>query len=71
MSSPRSLAEIAELVGGKLEGDGSIFITGVGDLQGAGASEISFFAHPRYEAVRAKAIISLCLTWPSSPLAFS
>ena len=49
MSSPRSLAEIAELVGGKLEGDGTLAITGVADLQGAGPTEISFFAHPRYE----------------------
>ena len=49
MSSPRSLAEIAELIGGKLEGDGEIRISGVADLQGAGPSEISFLAHPRYE----------------------
>ena len=51
MSSPRSLAEIAELIGGNLEGDGEILISGVADLQGAGPSEISFLAHPRYEAV--------------------
>ena len=50
MSSPRSLAEIAELVGGTLEGEGKLSITGVADLQGAGPSEISFFAHPRYES---------------------
>ena len=50
MSSPRSLAEIADLVGGKLEGDASLVITGVADLQGAGPADLSFFAHPRYEA---------------------
>ena len=49
MSSPRSLAEIAALVGGKLEGDGTTVITGVADLEGAGPSDLSFFAHPRYE----------------------
>ena len=50
MSSPRSLAEIAELIGGKLEGNGSLQIQGVADLQGASPNELSFFAHPRYEA---------------------
>ncbi len=50
MSSPRSLTEIAELIGGKLEGNGSLQIHGVADLQGAGPTELSFFAHPRYEA---------------------
>ena len=50
MSSPRSLTEIAELIGGKLEGNGSLKIHGVADLQGAGPNELSFFAHPRYEA---------------------
>lgn len=34
MSSPRSLTEIAELIGGKLEGNGSLKIHGVADLQG-------------------------------------
>lgn len=67
MSSPRSLAEIAELVGGKLEGDGSIFITGVGDLQGAGASEISFFAHPRYEAAARQSKAAALLVGPQAP----
>ena len=67
MSSPRSLAEIAELVGGKLEGDGSVLITGVADLQGAGPSELSFFAHPRYEAAARQARAAALLVGPQAP----
>ena len=48
MSSPRSLGELAELVGGTCEGNSSVLIHGVADLEGAVPREISFFAHPRY-----------------------
>jgi UDP-3-O-[3-hydroxymyristoyl] glucosamine N-acyltransferase len=67
MSSPRSLAEIAELVGGKLEGDGALAITGVADLQGAGPTEISFFAHPRYEAAARQTLAGALLVGPQAP----
>ena len=67
MSSPRSLAEIAELVGGKLEGDGSVSITGVADLQGAGSSDLSFFSHPRYEAAARQTRAGALLVGPQAP----
>ena len=67
MSSPRSLAEIAELVGGKLEGDGAISISGVADLQGAGATDISFFAHPRYEAAARQTQAGALVVGPAAP----
>jgi len=67
MSSPRSLAEIAELVGGKLEGNGVISITGVADLQGAGPSELSFFAHPRYEGAARQTKAAALLVGPQAP----
>lgn len=54
MSSPRSLGELAEVVGGTCEGNSSVLIHGVADLEGAGPREISFFAHPRYEAAARK-----------------
>ena len=47
MSSTRSVGELAELVGGVVEGDATYLIRGVADLAGAGLEEISFFAHPR------------------------
>ena len=67
MSSPRSLAEIAELVGGTLEGDGTIQITGVADLQGAGSTDLSFFSHPRYEAVARQTRAGALLLGPQAP----
>lgn len=67
MSSARSLAEVAELVGGKLEGDGTVPITGVADLQGAGPTELSFFAHPRYEAAARLTQAAALLVGPQAP----
>ena len=67
MSSPRSLAEIAELVGGQLEGDGSAQISGVADLQGAGPSDLSFFSHPRYEAAARQTRAAALLVGPHAP----
>ena len=67
MSSPRSLAEIAELVGGKLEGDAALRISGVGDLQGAGPEDLSFFAHPRYEAAARQTKAAALLVGPQAP----
>ena len=67
MSSPRSLAEIAELVGGTLEGDGTIQITGVADLQGAGSTDLSFFSHPRYEAAARQTRAGALLLGPQAP----
>ena len=67
MSSPRSLAEIAELVGGKLEGDGTLRISGVADLQGAGPGDLAFFAHPRYEAVARQTKAAALLVGPQAP----
>jgi len=67
MSSPRSLAEIAELVGGTLEGERNQSVTGVADLQGAGPSEISFFAHPRYESAARQSQAAALLVGPQAP----
>lgn len=67
MSSPRSLAEIAELVGGKVEGDGDVSITGIADLQGAGPEDLSFFAHPRYEAAARQTQAAALLVGPQAP----
>jgi len=67
MSSPRSLAEIAELIGGKLEGDGGVRISGVADLQGAGPTEISFLAHPRYEAAARQTRAAALVVGPQAP----
>ncbi|NCY23211.1 UDP-3-O-(3-hydroxymyristoyl)glucosamine N-acyltransferase, partial [bacterium] len=52
-SDPWTNADLtaARLVGGVVEGDENHLIHGVADLAGAGSHEISFFVHPRYEAM--------------------
>jgi UDP-3-O-[3-hydroxymyristoyl] glucosamine N-acyltransferase len=56
-----SLAELAERVGGRVEGDGSLRIERVMPLEEAGPSDVSFFANRRYAAdfaaTRAGAVI--------------
>jgi len=43
-----SLAEIADLLEGELEGDSSINILGVAKIEDAGGGEISFISNPKY-----------------------
>ena len=45
-----TLAELAERLGCRLEGDGAATIVGVADLATAHADEVALFAHPRYKA---------------------
>lgn len=56
-----SLAELAERVGGRVEGDGSLRLERVMPLEEAGPSDVSFFANRRYAAdfaaTRAGAVI--------------
>lgn len=44
----RTLAELAQHVGGQVQGDASTQITGIGALQSAHAGQISFLANSRY-----------------------
>ena len=47
-STPLSLAEVAELVGGRVEGDSSIQVGGIAPLEQAGEAELGFLAQRRY-----------------------
>lgn len=49
-----SVAFLAELVAGRLEGDGSRRIRGLGDLRDATEDRIGFVRHPRYYEAAAK-----------------
>jgi UDP-3-O-[3-hydroxymyristoyl] glucosamine N-acyltransferase len=56
-----TLAELAQRVGGRVEGDGSLRIERVRPLEEAGPSDVSFFANRKYlaafQATRAGAVI--------------
>ena len=67
MSSTRSVGELAELVGGVVEGDGTYLIRGVADLAGASLEEISFFAHPRYESAARQTKAGALVVGPTAP----
>ena len=43
-----NLAELAEKIGGVLEGDGETEITGVAGIQDAGPGDVSFVDNPKY-----------------------
>lgn len=43
-----TLAALAEKLGGDLEGDPSVIVTGVAPLNEAGSDQVSFLANPRY-----------------------
>ncbi len=45
----RPLTELAALVGGEIQGDASLVITGVNALGEARAGELSFYGNPRYK----------------------
>jgi UDP-3-O-[3-hydroxymyristoyl] glucosamine N-acyltransferase len=56
-----TLAELAARVGGEVQGDGTLRVEGVGPLEEAGPSQLSFFSNKKYrkafEATRAGAVV--------------
>ena len=50
MGQPRTVAELAEFLGGVVQGDGKILISGLGSLETAGPAEVTFLANPKYAA---------------------
>ena len=55
------LGELADIVGGKIEGDADVEIDGVAGIREARSGQITFLANPKYEAfldtTRASAVI--------------
>jgi UDP-3-O-[3-hydroxymyristoyl] glucosamine N-acyltransferase len=49
-AGPYSLSQLAELCGGRVEGDGGVQIRQVNTLEHAGEGEIAFLANPKYRA---------------------
>ena len=48
-----TVAELAGIIGGTVEGDGSLSVTGIASLSEAGADQVSFLANPRYAPLMA------------------
>ncbi len=48
MAQTYTVTELAELLGGVVQGDGTVAISGLGSLETAGPTELTFLANPRY-----------------------
>ena len=59
----RTIGELAQLVGGRLDGDPSRTVRGVASLTEAGSDDVAFVALPRYKAAAA-ASKAACLVVP-------
>jgi UDP-3-O-[3-hydroxymyristoyl] glucosamine N-acyltransferase len=72
MPAGQTLAELAELTGAQLDGDGSLRVTHVADLESAGAGAIAFLSDPAYRAylatTRATAVIVAPAVAAETPL---
>jgi UDP-3-O-[3-hydroxymyristoyl] glucosamine N-acyltransferase len=60
----KTAAELAALVGGTLEGDPSIVLSGLASLREAQKGHISFLEHPKYSALLATSQASVILIGP-------
>ena len=63
-----TLTELAERVGGTVQGDGAVRIAGVASLEDAGPGCISFFVDRRFEAVAAATKASALVVGKPTPL---
>jgi UDP-3-O-[3-hydroxymyristoyl] glucosamine N-acyltransferase len=65
-----TLAELADRLGCRLEGDGGATIRGVADLAAAGEDQVALFAHPRFkEAAAATRAAAIIVAEDAAPLA--
>ena len=48
MAHTRTVTELAQLLGGVVQGDGAVAISGLATLETAGPAELTFLANPRY-----------------------
>ena len=58
---------IAEIVGGRVEGDGTVVITGVASIDAAGAGDVTFAVDARRAASLAKSQAGAAIVWPDAP----
>ena len=65
------LAEIADLLGAKLEGDGDIIISGLSPLSSAGEGQLSFLSNPTYTSQLADCQASAVILAEKSANSFS
>ena len=60
----KTLSDLAEYVGGRVIGDGSVVLSKVSTIEEAGPSDITFLAHPRYAKFLTKTRAGAIITAP-------
>ena len=68
MGGPLTLSEVAALVGGSVEGDGTCIVRAVQSLEAAGPDDLSFLANRRYLAVARESRAGAILVGPEVTL---
>ncbi|HXE96176.1 MAG TPA: UDP-3-O-(3-hydroxymyristoyl)glucosamine N-acyltransferase [Dongiaceae bacterium] len=66
MTLKRTAAELAEYLGGVVQGDGAVEISGLGALETAGPDALTFLANPKYAAKVAETSAGAVLMAPGS-----
>jgi UDP-3-O-[3-hydroxymyristoyl] glucosamine N-acyltransferase len=61
------LQEIADRIGCRLEGDGSIEITGAAGVEHAGPGQVTFLANPKYHSAMARTRASAAIVGETAP----
>lgn len=67
MTQSKTVAELAALVGGDIEGDAGLLVTGVAGLDAAGPGQLSFFGNPKYKAALEGTRASVVCVGKSAP----
>jgi len=66
MTQARTVAELAEYLGGVVRGDGAVLISGLGALETAAPDALTFLANPKYAAKVAETSAGAVLMAPGS-----
>jgi UDP-3-O-[3-hydroxymyristoyl] glucosamine N-acyltransferase len=64
MTQSRTVREIADYLGGTVQGDGATVISGLGTLESAGSDALTFLANPRYASKVAETAAAAVLMAP-------
>lgn len=66
MTQARTVSELAAYLGGVVQGDGSVLISGLGTLETAGPDALTFLANPKYAAKVAETSAGAVLMAPGN-----
>ncbi len=66
MTHPRTVTELADFLGGVVQGDGTVLISGLASLESAGPETLTFLANPKYASKVAETAAGAVLMAPGA-----